>query len=139
MSFENMKEAKINNTHERSCIMIVNFNAKEQSMIRNVSSLMGIKDQIILKDKNNNSIVRELLNSNILDDCNNGIKDKAIIFNNIPHAKINAFLGSLKKVKINNILSAVVTETSIDWTLNKLLMNLVEERKAMKSGKIVKH
>ena len=63
----------------------------------------------------------------------------AMIFNNITQIKINGFLDSLKKMKIARPLSAVVTETTIDWTLNKLVYNLIQERKAIQSGTTLNH
>ena len=63
----------------------------------------------------------------------------AMIFNNITQIKINGFLDSLKKMKIARPLSAVVTETTIDWTLNKLVYNLIQERNALKSGQTFNH
>ena len=65
--------------------------------------------------------------------------NKAMIFNNITQIKINGFLDSLKKMKIARPLSAVVTETTIDWTLNKLVYNLIQERKAIQSGTTLNH
>ena len=62
-----------------------------------------------------------------------------MIFNNITQLKINGFLDSLKKMKIARPLSAVVTETTIDWTLNKLVYNLIQERNALKAGQSVDH
>ena len=62
-----------------------------------------------------------------------------MIFNNINQIKINGFLDSLKKIKIAKPLSAIVTETTIDWTLNKLVYNLIQERKAIQAGKTVNH
>ena len=42
-------------------------------------------------------------------------------------------------MKITRPMSAVVTDTTIDWTLNKLVYNLIQERKALKSGQTLNH
>ena len=42
-------------------------------------------------------------------------------------------------MRINRPLTAMVTDTNLDWTLNNLLYNLVEERKALSSGKEFSH
>lgn len=139
MSFEKINNINSDNISDRACVMIVNFNQKELSMIKNISRLIGIKDHIVLCDKNGNSKIKDILEENISDDCENGYKNKSIIFNCIPHQRINAFLDSLKKMRINRPLTAVVTETSIEWSLNNLIMNLVEERNAMASGKTINH
>lgn len=139
MSFEkidiNDKEIK----EGRNCIIICNFNAKELKSIKNFASILGIKDQIILSSKNGESIIKDVLEDNIISDCEDGVKQKALIFNSISPAKINMFIENLKRIKINNILKASVTETSKEWSVNVLISNLVAERIAIKAGKDADH
>ena len=40
---------------------------------------------------------------------------------------------------MNDVLFAIVTETSKNWTVNVLIENLVLERISMKKGKELKH
>lgn len=51
MSFEKLNQSSISNIHDRSCIIIVNFNKKESSMIKNIGRLVGIKDCIFVDSK----------------------------------------------------------------------------------------
>lgn len=139
MSFENMKETKFKNTHDRSCAIIVNFNKKEQLLVKNICNLFGLKDLIVLDYKNSNNVVRDILDGNKEDISEDGLRNKAILFNNLHHTMINSLLQNLKKVKIKNVLSAVVTETSVDWTIDNILKNLIEERQAIKNGEIIDH
>lgn len=139
MSFEKLSETSMDKIHERSCIMVVNFNKKETSIIKNIGRLVGIKDCIFLSNKNGKSKIEDILNDNIVEDGEDTWTNKAIIFNNIDQMKINGFLESLRKMKIARPLSAIVTETTIEWTLNKLVYNLLEERRALKSGNTLKH
>ncbi|MBE6053290.1 MAG: DUF3783 domain-containing protein [Clostridium sartagoforme] len=139
MSFEliDTKETKANNG--RSCIMLCNFNLKEVKTLSNLAAMFGITDKIVVTYKNGNTIVKDAISGNILNDAEDGIKNKAIIFNNIPGAKIGLFLGNLKKFRLNNVLKATVTETSQEWTINTLLKNLVAEKMAMQSGVDYEH
>lgn len=139
MSFEKINNVNVQDKHDRSCILIVNFDKKELLTIRNISSMLGMRDHIILNNTNGDSVIRDILEDRLSGECNNGMKNKSIIFNNMPHNKINAFLDSLKKMKIMRPLTAMVTDTSIDWTLNNLIMNLEEEREAMRTGKTINH
>ncbi|OFA26459.1 DUF3783 domain-containing protein [Clostridioides difficile] len=66
--------------------------------------------------------------------------------NKNPPKNFIIFLGGLDKKKsylndigINRPFTAMVTETSIDWTLNNLIENLVQERNAMSLGKTIEH
>ena len=139
MSFEKINNINQENISDKTCIMIVNFNQKELSMIKNISRLIGLKDIITLDYKNGNSVIRSILEDNIsnTDDANN--KNKVVLFNNISTQKINALLDNLKKVKISRPLSAMITEQTIDWTLDNLIINLVNERKAISEGKVSNH
>ena len=139
MSFEllDTKETKAN--EGRSCIILCNFDAKEVKTISNLAGMLGIRDKVVLSYKNGNTLVKDVINGNILNDAEEGIKDKAVIFNNIPGAKIGLFINNLKKFRLNNILKAAVTETSQEWTVNVLLKNLVAEKIAMQTGQEFDH
>lgn len=138
-----MSFTEINNIekdiHDRTCVMIVNFNKKESALIKNICGFIGIRDCIFLDTKNGDTLIKDILDNNISLDCEDGLSNKAIIFNNIPHVKINSFLDNLKKMRINRPLSAMVTETTLNWTLNKLIANLLEERRAISEGKEFSH
>lgn len=139
MSFEKLNQAELNNIHERSCMIVVNANKKEANMMKNIGRLVGIKDCIFLDHTNGKTIISDILNNQVSNDNEEKWTNKAVIFNNINQTKISGFLDSLKKMKISRPLSAVVTETTIDWTLNKLVYNLIQERNALKSGQTVQH
>lgn len=139
MSFEKLNQTEFNNIHERSCMIIVNANKKEANMMKNIGRLVGIKDCIFLDSTNGKTTISDILNNEISDDNEEKWINKAVVFNNINQTKISGFLDSLKKMKIARPLSAVVTETTIDWTLNKLVYNLIQERNALKSGQTVQH
>lgn len=123
----------------RSCIIIFNFKGKELTAIRNYGKILGIKDQVVACYKNGESILKDIIENNILINDIDGAKEKVVIFNNIAPAKINIFIENLKKMRINNTLMAVVTDTSKNWSLNKLIFNLIEERKSINEGKTLKH
>ena len=64
---------------------------------------------------------------------------KAILFNNVPANRMNAFIESIKKCRIPRPLIAVVTETSIHWTIEELISNLAAERIALKNNQTTLH
>ncbi|MDV4149657.1 DUF3783 domain-containing protein [Clostridium sp. AL.422] len=139
MSFEliDTKETKANDG--RSCILLCNFNIKEIKTLSNLAAMLGIRDKVVLTYKNGNTLIKDVLSGNIKNDSEDGMKNKAIIFNNIPGAKIGFFIDSLKKFRLNNVLKAAVTETSQEWTVNVLLKNLEAEKIAMQTGQEFDH
>lgn len=138
MDFKNINTLPTYNDN-RICVLLYNFNAKDLNMLKNICNLIGLKDQIILSPKNATTLVKDVLNNNIDESCEDGLKHKAVIFNNVDHVKIHSFMEALKKFRIQRPLTAVVTETSIDWELNTVIQNLIEEREALKSGKTLNH
>ncbi|NLL30734.1 MAG: DUF3783 domain-containing protein [Clostridiales bacterium] len=134
MSFEQLDTKDREVKEGRSCLILCNFNNKEVKTIGNLAAMIGIRDKIILNHKNGNSIVKDVLEGKISNDCEEGLKNKAIIFNNIPGGKMGVFIENLKKFRINNVLKATVTETSKEWTVNLVLKNLVAERVALSKG-----
>lgn len=134
MSFERL-DRKDNTVREgKSQLVICNFTGKDLKAVQNFGRILGIGEQIVVSFKNGDELLKDILDNKILSSDGNGPKERALIFNNIPPAKMMTFMDNLKKLRINNILIAGTTETNIEWPLNKLLVNLIEERKALKKG-----
>ena len=139
MSFENMKELKEEIVHERACMMMYYFTSQEIKQIQNVARMTGIADCILLNASHGQNTVRHILDGQIKQGEDESVKEKAIIFNQVSAARMSAFIEGLKKCRIKRPLIAVVTATSIEWTLNELLENLASERAALRSGDFSKH
>lgn len=138
MTFKKINEERTV-AHDRSCIILVNFPVKEISSIKAVCNFTGIRDIIQVSDKNYNNKIRDILDNNTREDEAQSSLGKAILFNNIENNKITGFLGGLKKLKIRRPLSAVVTETSVEWDLATVLDNLKQEQVAMSKGQFISH
>lgn len=136
MSFERLDKNNVLENDVRSCVLLCNFNGKELKAVKNYASILGLRDQICLYSKNGDSIIKDILEDKVDSNCEDGRKEKAIIFNNISNMKISMFIDNLKKIRINNVLKAVVTETSINWTVNEIIVNLLNERAAINSGNL---
>ena len=134
MSFDRL-DIKDNTTKEgRACIIICNLGGKELKTVKNCASILGIRDQIVLYSKNGDSIIKDILENNINSECEEGRREKAIIFNALSQAKINLLIENLRRLRMNNVLKAIVTDTSINWSINEVISNLVAERTAINNG-----
>ena len=137
MTFKNLKD--IDTTESRSCALVFNFNNKDLMTIKSVFRLSGISDIIILKNNNLNTTMKAIFENTVLNDSEEKINSRAIIFNNIESRKISAVSDNLKRLKVQRPLLATVTETSINWELKNLLYNLQEEAHSLKNSKISIH
>ena len=137
MTIKNIQD--IDPTESRSCALVFNFNNQDLMTIKSVFRLSGISDIIILKNNNLNTTIKDILDNNLLNDSEEKINSRAIIFNNIESRKISAVSDNLKRLKVQRPLLATVTETSINWELKNLLYNLQEEAHSLKNSKISIH
>ena len=137
MTFKDLKE--LSTTEDRSCALLFNFNNKDLMTIKNIFRLIGIRDVIILKNDNLNTTIKDILENNLLEDSEEKINSRAIIFNNIESRKISAVSDNLKRLKVQRPLMAAVTEISINWDLKNLIYNLQEEAISLNSSKISIH
>lgn len=138
LSFVKLDNKNIDN-NERSCVIVYNFNDKDRKIIKNYGNIFGVRDQINISWKNGETIISDLIDNRLDENCEVSNKKRAIIFNNVPNVKVNLFIDSLRKSRMNEVLFAIVTETSKNWTVNVLIENLVLERISMKKGKELKH
>lgn len=139
MSFENMKETNQEVVHTRACMLMYHFTNQEMKQIQNVARMTGIMDCILLSPCHSENTIKNILDGEITQIESNPIKEKALILNGISATRMSAFIEGLKKCRIKRPLIAVVTETSINWTLNELLEHLVGERAAVTKGDFSAH
>lgn len=136
------KEIDINNrdyTEGRSCVIVCNFSSKEIKLVENCANMAGVKNIIKVSGEVGESIVKDIIEYKELVKNPQKYRDKTIVFNNIPNNKMSLFMDILKRVKFSNVLYAIITEVSKEWTLNELISNLIQERIAMKSGQQMNH
>lgn len=140
MSFEKMQDFNEKKpVHERSCVMFYYFTPAEVKQLQLVAKLAGITDQIILKEEHGECTLQAILDDQITSSEVEILKQKAIVFNNIPSTRISAFLQGLKKIRMNRPLVAATTETSINWPLKELLFQLNAERQGINSNRFTEH
>lgn len=141
MSFESIKNTDAHSTHPRACVILSAFSAAELKQLKNVARLTGISDQIIIDGSYNATKLLNILENPSLTPVKteNVSTQKALLFNNIPANRMNAFIENMKKCRIPRPLIAIVTETSIHWTIEELINNLAAERIALKNNQTTLH
>lgn len=141
MSFESMKNADTHNTHPRVCIILNAFTSAELKQLKSVARLTGLSEQIVIDGSYGNTVLMDLLEDPSLTPVapEDTSTQKAILFNNVPSNRMNAFIEGLKKCRMPRPLIAVVTETSASWTIHELINNLSAERMALKNNQTLEH
>ena len=118
MSFERIDQLSQTTIHPRNCVLFYNFTSKELQLLKNIANLTGMRDQIILTPKDGACVIQDILENQSISSDTEGSSYKAIIFNPSDASKINSFLESLKKCRIPRPLTALLTSTSLTWTVD---------------------
>ncbi|WP_298842636.1 DUF3783 domain-containing protein [Clostridium sp.] len=61
-------------------------------------------------------------------------KEKLLIFSNFEDKELYQLIDDIRQIKSSDTILAAVTPTSINWTVNYLMHQLVAEREAYKKG-----
>ena len=125
--------------HDRECMIIVNFPEKEKNLVKNMASMVGIKDIIVIDNTMFDNRIEDILDDKISVGEKTDVNVKALLFNSLEGKKVNAVIEGLRKMKIRGQYMAMITENSIEWELKKLIYNLVQERKMIKEKNAGRH
>ena len=102
-------------------------------------NLYMTNNECILKNDNLNTTIKDILENNLLEDSEEKINSRAIIFNNIESRKISSVSDNLKRLKVQRPLMAAVTEISINWDLKNLIYNLQQEAISLSTSRTSIH
>ncbi|OON95859.1 MAG: hypothetical protein ATN32_06880 [Candidatus Epulonipiscium fishelsonii] len=130
MSIVKLDALENNLFHHHICIIAYNFSIKEHIQLKNVAKLNKIGDIIFIDSAYTSNTLKAILDNQIESGDKSKFPTKALIFCGVPKKQLNSFLEGIKKVRIKGHLTATLTETSVNWTLEHLLSNLAEEKKA---------
>lgn len=110
-------------------ILIFGFNGEEQKSLSELAATNDLPkfkfiDESMAKMKVKNIVEGiKLTTENRMKE-----KEKVILFNNLEDDELEKCITVFKD-KFQNVIFAVTTPTSIEWTFEKLLKNLIEEKR----------
>lgn len=110
-------------------ILIFGFNEEEQKELNQIITAKGLPVFKVI-----HANMAEMKIKNIIEgmkiSTKNTIKEneKVILFNNLEDDELEKSITIFRE-KFKNVIFAVTTPTSAEWTFKKLLSNLIEEKK----------
>lgn len=110
-------------------ILIFGFNEEEQKELNQIITAKGLPVFKVI-----HANMAEMKIKNIIEgmkiSTKNTIKEneKVILFNNLEDDELEKSITIFRE-KFKNVIFAVTTPTSVEWTFKKLLSNLIEEKK----------
>lgn len=114
---------------ETKLVLIYGFNEQEMETINSFTEENHIPFIKIIKDSMGKRKISEILceNESEGNNCNLPL-EKVILFSNFSDDELEKAIQSIRQNLKPMPIMAVVTETSINWTFEKLLAHLIEER-----------
>ena len=119
---------------ENKLMLIYGFNEQEMETINSFAKENHIPFIKTIKNSMSKRKISEILCENELEGnyCNLPL-EKVILFSNFNEDDLENAIQSIRQNLKPMPIMAVVTETSINWTFEKLLAHLIEEREWVRS------
>ena len=115
-------------------ILIYGFHKDEENTLDNLLKKNKLPSYRVMEKSMAKMKVKDILNGLNLGIYNSNLPDeKVVLLNNFSDEEVQTMLASIRGKFSPSPILAVVTETSIDWTLEYLIEHLLEEREWYKN------
>lgn len=117
-------------------ILIFGFDGEEQKILSELITAKGLPKLKVIDETMTKMKVRNIIDGIKLTTQNQIVgKEKVILFNNLGDDELEKSITVFRS-RFQNIIFAVTTPTSIEWTFEKLLNNLIEEKRWAEKRKL---
>ncbi len=111
-------------------VMLYGFEENEIEKINEISEKHNLPKNKIIDNRLANMKIESIIKGiNLATENAKIVKEKVVLFNNLEDSELESCIKFFKSEITDNIIFAVVTKTSINWTFTELLEHLLEERK----------
>ena len=109
-------------------MLLYGLDEKERIMISDMIQQYKLPDFQIITDDMCNMKIKDILRGLKFEILNSSLpKEKVVLFNNLNDKEVETAVKNMKAA-IPEVIMAVVTPTSIDWSFRELIEHLIEER-----------
>ena len=111
-------------------ILVFGFTDAEQAVIDTRLAEIGVPLPLRLEKRHGSVVIGDILRAGVIGtevfDC----RERLVLFSNLSDTGVRSLMQVFKSLEIPKPIFAVVTETSINWTLRQLMEHLIEEKRA---------
>ncbi len=122
--------------YEKACmsdqarILTFGFTADEQARIDESLAALGVPPTTQIKAEQGQVMLKDIIERGTVGRQRFQCQERLVLFHNISDAGLRSLIQMFKAIEVPRPIFAVVTETSINWTLEQLMEHLVEEKRA---------
>jgi len=115
---------------EAARILTFGFSDAEQARIDVRLAQIGVPAPVRLQKGHGNVVIGDILREDRIGSGELGCGERLVLFYRLSDKGVGALMQVFKSLDIPRPIFAVVTDTSITWTLSQLMAHLIEEKKA---------
>ena len=122
--------------YEKACmsdqarILTFGFTTDEQKRIDESLVALGVPPTTRLKAEQGNVMLKDIIDMGMVGQQRFQCEERLVLFHNVSDTGLRSLIQMFKTIEVPRPIFAVVTETSITWTLEQLMEHLVEEKRA---------
>jgi hypothetical protein len=114
----------------KSRILVFGFTDAEQARIDKRLSEIGVPSPLRLEKRHGSVVIGDILSRGAIGTEEFDCQERLVLFSNLSEAGVRSMMQVFKALEIPKPIFAVVTETSVTWTLQQLMEHLIEEKRA---------
>ena len=111
-------------------VLTFGYTDAEQERIDQRLSEIGVPPPTRLEKRHGSVVIGDILQGGTLGTEELDCRERLVLFYNLSEAGVRSLMQVFKSLEIPKPIFAIVTETSITWTLERLMEHLTEEKRA---------
>jgi 3-deoxy-D-manno-octulosonic-acid transferase len=114
---------------DRARILTFGFSDAEQGHIDARLSEIGVPAPTRLLNRHGSVVIGDILREGTIGTEELACEERLVLFHNVSDGGVRSLMQVFKSLEIPKPIFAIVTETSITWTLAELMAHLIEEKR----------
>jgi hypothetical protein len=115
---------------DKARILVFGFTDAEQARIDKRLSEIGVPPPTRLQKRHGSVVIGDILREGAIGTEEFDCQERLVLFSDLSDAGVGSLMKVFKSLEIPKPIFAVVTETSVAWTLRQLMEHLIEEKQA---------
>ena len=116
--------------NHKARVLTFGYTDEEQVLINQRLSEIGVPPPTRLEKRHGSVVIGDLLGRGRIGNEEFDCREHLVLFYNLSETGVRSLMRVFKSLEIPKPIFAIVTETSITWTLEQLMEHLIEEKRA---------